>query len=151
MTSDVPGSARLVLAANVVPLDEPATVFRAMLEGWARQQRSRFFSEKGTIAPRIRLVKRFATFTGFYPWQWTAAEAEAWIGDLRSGSEKVSISTLAITRPKFDCFASISSTAATVGGKCVSNVSGNSPKLFSTNTTPLPTSLSTRVIQGAVL
>lgn len=64
--SDVPGSARLVLAANVVPLDGEATVFRAMLEGWSRQQRSRFFSEKGTIAPRIRLVKRFASFTGLY-------------------------------------------------------------------------------------
>lgn len=93
MTSDLPGSARVVLAANVVPLDEAAAVFRAMLEGWARQQRSRFFSEKGTIAPRVRLVKRFAAFTGLYPWQWTAAEAEAWISDLRSGPETVSIST----------------------------------------------------------
>lgn len=93
MTSDVPGSALLVLAANVVPLDEEATVFRAMLEGWARQQRSRFFSETGTIAPRLRLAKRFASFTGLYPWQWSAAEAEAWISDLRSGSERVAVST----------------------------------------------------------
>jgi integrase/recombinase XerC len=93
VTGDLPGSARLVLASNVVPLDAEAAVFRAMLEGWSRQQRSRFFSEKGTIAPRIRLVKRFASFSGLYPWQWTAAEAEAWISELRSGPGRVSIST----------------------------------------------------------
>lgn len=93
VTSELPGAAHLVLAANVVPLDAEETVFHAMLEGWVRQQRSRFFSEGGTIGPRIRLVKRFADFSGLYPWQWTAAEAEAWMSELRSGSDKVLIST----------------------------------------------------------
>src|SRR2546423_7924844 len=47
-----------------------------MLEGWDRQQRSRFLRES-TVKPRLDLVRRFATFTGLYPWQWTPAELEA--------------------------------------------------------------------------
>lgn len=77
----------------MVPLNAEEALFDAMLEGWARQQRSRFFSENSTIAPRIRLVKRFAEFAGAYPWQWTAADADAWIASLRSGSEGVLVST----------------------------------------------------------
>lgn len=93
MESDIPGSARLVLAENVAALDEEATVFRAMLDGWARQQRSRFFSQRGTIEPRLRLVERFADFCGLYPWQWTSAEADAWMSNLRSDPDRISTST----------------------------------------------------------
>ncbi len=45
MSSEVPGSARLVLASGVVHLDEQAAVFAAMLSGWERQQRSRLLAE----------------------------------------------------------------------------------------------------------
>jgi integrase/recombinase XerC len=89
-----PGSARLVLAGdNVVPLDPAPAVFEAMLEGWARQQRSRFLRERSTIGPRLRLIRRFAEFSGLYPWQWTPAEAEAWMTELRSGSRPLAMST----------------------------------------------------------
>jgi len=45
-----PGSARFVLARNVIHLDPAPAVFDAMLEGWARQQAARFLKEK-TIRP----------------------------------------------------------------------------------------------------
>ena len=65
----LPGSAGLALADGVVHLDRPAAVFEAMLEGWATQQRARFLKEGGTIRPRLDLVRRFARFSGQYPWQ----------------------------------------------------------------------------------
>jgi site-specific recombinase XerD len=87
-----PGSARLVLARNVIHLDPAPAVFDAMLEGWARQQSARFLRAK-TITPRLRLMKRFGEFTGLYPWQWTPADGEAFIAHLRSGSTPIQMST----------------------------------------------------------
>src|ERR1700756_1088268 len=76
--ADLPGAAHLVLAEGVVHLDPASAVFEAMLEGWARQQRTRFLKDN-TIGPRLELVRRFAAFTNQYPWQWEPAEAEAFI------------------------------------------------------------------------
>lgn len=81
------------LAGNVRPLDPEAAVFRAMLEGWARQQRARFLQESGTITPRLALIRRMAEFTGLYPWHWTPSEAEAFISHLRSGARPIMVST----------------------------------------------------------
>lgn len=92
--SDAPGSAHLVLAHNIVHLDPKPALFDAMLTGWARQQRSRFLQERGTIAPRERVLRRFAAFTGLYPWDWTPADAEAWISELRSGNNPLALSTI---------------------------------------------------------
>lgn len=68
-------------------------MFEAMVQGWAQQQRARFLRES-TIGPRVRLVQRFAEFTGLYPWQWTPEEGEAWVSDLRSGSNPLRFSTV---------------------------------------------------------
>jgi hypothetical protein len=59
----LPGAAHLVLDSGVRYLDPAPAVFEAMLEGWERQQKSRFLSEDGTITPRVRLVRRFVEFT----------------------------------------------------------------------------------------
>ena len=64
-----------------------------MLNGWRAQQIARFLKAP-TIAARERLVRRFVDFTGMYPWQWTPAEAEAWISELRSGVKPLRLSTL---------------------------------------------------------
>lgn len=64
-----------------------------MLDGWRVQQTARFLKAP-TIAARERLVRRFVDFTGMYPWQWTPAEAEAWISELRSGAKPLRVSTL---------------------------------------------------------
>ncbi len=89
---DVPGASQRVLPAGVGLLDPAASVFAAMTEGWATQQRARLLKEH-TIEPRVRLVRRFAEFTNEYPWQWRPAEVEAFFADLRSGAHPVSAST----------------------------------------------------------
>jgi integrase/recombinase XerC len=92
VNDQAPGSAQLVLARNVVHLDPAPAVFKAMLEGWARQQSARFLKAT-TIDPRLRLIRRLEEFTGQYPWQWTPAEGEAFIAHLRSGAKPLALST----------------------------------------------------------
>lgn len=88
-----PGSARLVLADNVVHLDPEPAVLEAMLDGWRRQQSAAFLRDKSTIGPRMRLIRRMVTFTGLYPWQWTPEEGEAFIDHLRSSAASIALST----------------------------------------------------------
>lgn len=65
--------------------DPERAVLDGMLDGWRAQQTAR--SPKApTIAATEWLVRRFVDFTGMYPWQWTPAEAEGWVGELRSGA-----------------------------------------------------------------
>lgn len=63
-----------------------------MLEGWRRQQSARFL-KASTIAPRLRLIRRMEQFTSLYPWQWTPAEGEAFIDDMRGGPSPIVSST----------------------------------------------------------
>ncbi len=79
---DLAGAAHLVLAAGVVHLDPQTAVFEAMVEGWARQQRSRLLAE-GTVGKRVRLVRRFAEFTSEYPWSWQPGDVEEFSVSLR--------------------------------------------------------------------
>ncbi|MFF1873571.1 tyrosine-type recombinase/integrase [Kitasatospora herbaricolor] len=78
------GSARLEMVDGVVHLDPEGAMLEAMLQGWARQQRTRFLNEDGTIKPREAMVRRLVAFTNEYPWQWRPADAEAFISHLRS-------------------------------------------------------------------
>jgi integrase len=82
----------LALASNVVHLDPEPAMFAAMREGWARQQAARVL-QKETIGSRLRLVERVGEFTGLYPWQWTPADGDAFIADLRSGPKPIQLST----------------------------------------------------------
>lgn len=79
---DLAGAAHLMLMPNVAHLDPPAAVFEAMVEGWARQQRSRLLQD-GTVGKRVRLVRRFAEFTNDYPWSWQPADVEEFTTSLR--------------------------------------------------------------------
>lgn len=88
----LPGSAALTLAANVVPLDPELAVFEGMLAGWERQQRSRVLQED-TISGRVGLVRRLSKFSDLYPWQWSAAEVEAFFDGLRAGPRPITAST----------------------------------------------------------
>jgi hypothetical protein len=92
-SADLTGSVQAVLPVGVRYLDPEPAVFEAMLEGWTRQQYSRMLRET-TIGERARLVRRFAEFTGQYPWQWTPSEVEAFISELRSGPKPVAFSTV---------------------------------------------------------
>ncbi len=93
LEADPSPTQRLVSTRNVVHLDPERAVFDGMLGGWRAQQIARFL-KASTIAARERLVRRFVDFTGMYPWQWTPAEAEAWISELRSGVKPLRVSTL---------------------------------------------------------
>ena len=91
--ADLEGAAHLVLADGVVHLDPAPAVFEAMLEGWTRQQRTRFLKWEGTIKPRLSLVRRFAAFTGQYPWEWQPAEVEAFFDHIRAENPAFTVST----------------------------------------------------------
>ena len=49
-----------------------------MLAGWRRQQQARRLSGP-LVDGRERIVRRFAEFTGCWPWQWTSAQADSWL------------------------------------------------------------------------
>jgi len=91
--ADLEGAAHLVLADGVAQLDPAPAVFEAMLEGWTRQQRTRFLKWEGTIKPRLSLVRRFASFTGQYPWEWGPAEVEAFFDHIRAGNPDFTVSS----------------------------------------------------------
>ncbi len=77
-TRKAAGSAALVLVDGAVPLRPEPALFDAMLEGWRRQQVARRLTGP-LIDGRVRLVRRFAEFTGAWPWQWTPGQVEQWI------------------------------------------------------------------------
>jgi integrase/recombinase XerC len=70
-------SARLLVAGGVALLHPEDTVLEAMLTGWTRQQMARRL-ESETAEDRCRVVRRFAEFSGAYPWDWTAAHVDEW-------------------------------------------------------------------------
>lgn len=90
--ADLPGAAHLVMADGVLYLDPATAVFEAMLEGWTRQQRTRFLKWESTIKPRLSLVRRFAAFTNQYPWEWQPAEVEAFFDDIRTKNPGFTVS-----------------------------------------------------------
>lgn len=71
------GSAALVLVDGATPLRPEPALFDAMLEGWRRQQSSRRLTGS-LVDGRERIVRRFAEFTGAWPWQWTSEQVETW-------------------------------------------------------------------------
>ncbi|PAK92573.1 MULTISPECIES: tyrosine-type recombinase/integrase [Brevibacterium] len=75
------GSATRLLAEGLVLLAPEETVFEAMLTGWQAQQRSRTLAG-ATIERRSQIVRRFAEFTGEYPWRWTPADVEEWTAEM---------------------------------------------------------------------
>lgn len=91
--SGLAGSVDVVLARDVAFVDPPAALAAAMLEGWTRQQQSRFLRPK-TIVDRVHLIERFTGFTGLYPWQWSASELEAFISSLVSRQPPLAHSTV---------------------------------------------------------
>lgn len=104
--AELAGSAGLVLPPGVRQLDPEPAVFSAMLEGWVRQQHSRMLRDT-TVSERVRMIRRFAGFTGQYPWQWQPAEVEAFTADLRARvRDRWRFRLCGPTRPRCDCSSS---------------------------------------------
>lgn len=76
------GSAGLVLVESAALAHPGATIFEAMLQGWCRQHAARRLSPTITFQ-RQRTVRRFAEFTGAWPWQWRAEHLDAWVAQGR--------------------------------------------------------------------
>jgi site-specific recombinase XerD len=74
------GSAVLTLVTEATPLSPGPALFEAMLEGWRRQQAARRLTG-ALIDGRERVIRRFGTFTGGLPWQWTPGQVETWIAE----------------------------------------------------------------------
>ena len=72
------GSAALTLVTGAPPLRVEPALFEAMLSGWRTQQQSRRLSES-IVTSRDRTIRRFAEFTGGWPWSWNPGQVEAWI------------------------------------------------------------------------
>lgn len=91
--SELDARAGVVLVPGVAHLDERAAVFRAMLVGWDRQQRSRLLGDH-TIASRLSLVRRFGEFCGEYPWRWSPGDVEDFTTSLLGGQDRRAFSTI---------------------------------------------------------
>ena len=79
----VAGAARLQLSDGVPLLRPEEQVFTAMLAGWRDQQLARNLS-LATIAARERAARAFAAHADAFPWAWSAALLDEWLGDLRA-------------------------------------------------------------------
>src|SRR6516225_6428769 len=72
------GPLALVAADGAVPVSPGAVLLEEMLAGWRRQQQARRLTAR-LIGERERVIRQFTAFTGCWPWQWTAAQAETWL------------------------------------------------------------------------
>ncbi len=94
MADSVPGFVPRLLSDPTVGLfraDE--RVFDAMLDGWRAQMLARGLTTE-TIGNRCRLVRRFQTFSGEFPWQWRPVDIEDFLAERRSGEKPISLTTL---------------------------------------------------------
>jgi integrase/recombinase XerC len=67
-------------------------VFEAMVDGWRTQRLSRNLSF-ATVAAGARVVVRFAEAVGSYPWQWSPADLDSFMAELRE-KDRLSRSTV---------------------------------------------------------
>ncbi|MGR6917969.1 phage integrase N-terminal SAM-like domain-containing protein [[Actinomadura] parvosata] len=70
------------MADGVTSPRSAEAVFEAMLEGWARHQRTTQRCRTPTIGLREDVVRRFVRFTGAYPWHWSTEHFDLWITHL---------------------------------------------------------------------
>lgn len=74
---ELAGTAHLTPVSGVVRLHPAEAMFEAMLQGWRAQQTARGLRED-IMGSRERLMRRFAAFTGEFPWRWEAAHVDEW-------------------------------------------------------------------------
>lgn len=89
-----PGAAPRALVSGGVPLLRPdEQVFEGMVDGWRDQQLARGLS-RGTVEPRLAMVRRFQAFTNDWPWAWRPVDVEEFLAGLRSTSRPAAGSTI---------------------------------------------------------
>jgi integrase/recombinase XerC len=80
---DVEDALDRLFGVGVRPLRIDEAVFEAMLDGWARQQRSRMLRE-ATIRSGVALVARVREASERWPWEWAAEDLEEFFSELAS-------------------------------------------------------------------
>jgi len=87
------GASELYLAPGVSFLPEEDAVFSAMLEGWSMQQQGGRNLRETSVKTVVAVIRRFQTFTGEWPWQWSASGFDEWMTHLVA-VKKLSPSTI---------------------------------------------------------
>ena len=72
------GALALVGNDGAVPVAPGPALLEEMLAGWRCQMQARRLTGR-LIGERERVVRQFAEFTGCWPWQWSAAQADSWV------------------------------------------------------------------------
>src|SRR6266699_956784 len=78
LMAERPRAVVLAVVEGAAPPGVELALFDVMLAGWQRQQQSRRLSAE-FVRRRERVVRRFAVFTGGWPWCWTPGQMEAWV------------------------------------------------------------------------
>lgn len=68
-------------------------VFDEMLDRWGAQMLARGL-QVDTIKPRLRLLRRFQSHVGTYPWSWAPADLEDYLAERRASAKPISLTTL---------------------------------------------------------
>jgi integrase/recombinase XerC len=77
------GAARLRVVGESFEVSPEHGVFEEMVDGWRAQRLARNLAV-ATVESGARVVRRFCDEVGRYPWQWTPADLENWVADLRT-------------------------------------------------------------------
>jgi integrase/recombinase XerC len=137
------GPLALVDADGTAPVSPGAALLEEMLAGWRCQQQARRLTVR-LIGERERVVRQFAAFTGCWPWQWTAVQAEAWVasGEWAHSTVRSYEGALALFL-EYVCDPAMggSASASSAPGRCRCRCSGNG--------TPRRTCASTRAGRSA--
>lgn len=78
-----PGAVPPFLAGGAAVLNEPESVWLAMLQGWAAQQLSRNLAP-ATVEKRRAVAARFRDFADAYPWCWDVSAVDQFFMELRA-------------------------------------------------------------------
>ena len=90
----IPGAVpRLLSDPSVGLFRADERVFEAMVEGWRSQMMARGLTTS-YIKDRLSVVRRFQSFAGTFPWQWTPADIEDYLSERRSGATPITLTTL---------------------------------------------------------
>src|ERR1700730_8488413 len=98
-------AARLRVVGSEAEESLARAVFESMLDGWRCQRLARNLAET-SIEGGARIVRRFGKSVGSYPWQWTPADLERFMAELRreQGLVHTTVRNYALTIAAFQAF-----------------------------------------------
>lgn len=105
----MPGFVPAILRdASVGLLRADERVFSEMLDGWAAQMLARGLAVD-TIKQRLRMLRRFQSFSNEYPWRWQASDVDEFFAERRLAERPLSLRTLRAESNAIEMFCSYAS------------------------------------------